>query len=169
MNKLILPLAFASSLLVAFASSLLAPPAAHAQFGALKVATAHAVARPSAIPRGSTGVLTVTLSVGAKYHINANKPNDPAYIATVFTPQPAPGIQFGAARYPTPKLMKLSYSPKPLLVYTGLVTVSVPFRVTPAAKPGMVPLSGTMSFQGCDAKSCFPPAAAPVKAVIAVK
>ena len=161
MNKLILPLLAAASLL--------APVTAQAQVGASKVATAHASVRPSAIPRGGKGVLTVTLSVSAKYHINAHTPNDPAYIPTVFTPQPVPGIVFGAVRYPTPRPMKLSYSPKPLLVYTGLVTVSVPFTVTSAAKPGMVPLSGTMSFQGCDAQSCFPPASAPVKAVVAVK
>ena len=159
MNKIFLPLLAAASL----------PVAAHAQFGAFKVAAAHASVKPSAIAPGGKGVLTVTLSVGAKYHVNAHTPNDPAYIPTVFTPQPVPGIQFGAARYPSPRLMKLSYSPKPLLVYTGQVTVSVPFTVTPAAKPGRLPLSGTISFQGCDARSCFPPASAPVKAVITVK
>ena len=161
MNKISVPLAIAAAFSV--------PYAAQAQFGASKVATAHATVRPAAVPRGGKGVMTVTLSVGAKYHVNANKPNDPAYIATIFTPQPVPGIQFGAARYPAPKLMKVSYSPKPLLVYTGLVTISVPFTVTPAAKPGKVPLSGTMNFQGCDAQSCFPPASAPVQAVVSVK
>lgn len=161
MNKIFMPLAFAAAVSVSFP--------AHAQFGASKVATAHATVRPAAVSRGGKGVMTVTLSVGSKYHVNANKPNDPAYIATVFTPQPVLGIVYGAARYPAPRLMKLSYSPKPLLVYTGLVTVSVPFTVTPAAKPGKLPLSGTVSFQGCDAQSCFPPASAPVKAVIAVK
>lgn len=161
MNKIFLTLALAAVFSV--------PHAADAQFGAAKVATAHAFVKPAAVPRGGTGVLTVTLSVGSKYHVNANKPNDPAYIPTVFTPQPMLGIRFGAARYPAPRLMKLSYSPKPLLVYTGLVTVTVPFTVTPAAKPGRLPLSGTMNFQGCDAQSCFPPAAASVKAVVSVK
>ena len=159
-DKIFMPLAIA-----AFTVS----GSAHAQLGASKVATAHAAVRPAAVPRGSKGMLIVTLSVGAKYHVNANNPNDPAYIPTVFTPQPVPGIQFGAAHYPAPKLMKLSYSPKPLLVYTGRVTVSVPFTVTPNARPGMVPLSGTINFQGCDARSCFPPASAPIKAVVLVK
>ena len=162
MNKtLLLPLFAAASLSV--------PLPAPAQFGTSKVATAHASARPAAIARGSRGLLTVILSVGPKYHVNANKPNDPAYIPTVFTPQPVPGIQYGTVRYPAPKPMKLSYSPKPLLVYTGQVTVLVPFTVTQAARPGMLPLSGTVSFQGCDAQSCFPPVSASVKAVIAVK
>lgn len=160
MNKIFMPLA---------AAAFLVPLSAQAQFGASQVATAHASVKPAAVPRGGKGMITVTLSIGAKYHVNANKPNDPAYIPTVFTPQPAPGIVYGAARYPAPKLMKLSYSPKPLLVYTGQVTVSVPFTVTPAAKPGRVSLSGTMNFQGCDAQSCFPPASAPVKVVVSVR
>ncbi len=160
MNKIFMPLA---------AAAFMVPFPGYAQFGASKAATAHASVTPAAIPRGGKGVMTVTLKIGAKYHVNANKPNDPAYIATIFTPQPVPGIVYGAARYPAPKPMKLSYSPKPLLVYTGLVTVSVPFTVTPAVKPGRLPLSGTVNFQGCDAQSCFPPVSAPVKAVIAVK
>lgn len=161
MNKIFLPLALAA----AFS----APCAAQAQFGASKVATAHASVRPAAVPRGGKGVMLVTLSVGSKYHVNAHKPNDPAYIPTIFTPQPVPGIVYETVRYPAPKLMKLSYSPKPLLVYTGQVTVSVPFTVTPAAKSGRIALSGTVSFQGCDAQSCFPPASTLVKTVVAVK
>lgn len=161
MNKILMPLALAALLV--------APLTVQAQFGASKVATASASVRPAAVPRGGKGIMTVTLSVGSKYHVNANKPNDPAYIPTVFTPQPVPGIKFGPAHYPAPKLMKLSYSPKPLLVYTGLVTVSVPFTVTPAAKPGRLPLSGTVNFQGCDAQSCFPPVASQVKAIISVR
>ncbi len=160
MNKIFMPLAIAAFTVSSSAS---------AQLGGTKIATAHAAVQPAAVPRGSKGMMTVTLNVGAKYHVNANKPNDPAYIATVFTPQPVPGITFGVARYPAPKLMKLSYSPKPLLVYVGRVIVAVPFTVTQSAKPGMVPLSGTMNFQGCDAQSCFPPVAAQVKTVVLVK
>ena len=161
MNKLALPLFAAASLLV--------PLAGHTQMGGVKVATARAAVKPGTVARGGKGTLLVTLSVGPKYHVNARKPNDPAYIATVFTPQPTPGITFGTARYPAPKLMKLSYSPKPLLVYTGQVLITVPFTVTQAVKPGFLPLSGVVDFQGCDAQSCFPPASSSVKTVFVVK
>ena len=161
MNKLILP--------VFAALTLLAPCASYAQLGAAKVATARAVVKPAAIVRGSKGTLIVTLSVGPKYHVNARHPNDPAYIPTTFTPQPMPGIKFGATQYPAPKPMKLSYSPKPLLVYTGQVVITVPFTVTDAVKPGFLPLSGVVDYQGCDAQSCFPPATASVKTAFVVK
>lgn len=161
MNKILLPL-FSAAAFSLFS-------AAHAQMGASKVATAHAAVKPAAIARGGKGTLIVTLSIGPKYHVNARKPNDPAYIPTVFTPQPTPGVTFGVAHYPAPKLMKLSYSLKPLLVYTGQVTITVPFTVTQGVKPGSLPLSGVVDFQGCDAQSCFPPASAPVKTVFTVK
>ncbi len=140
-----------------------------AQFGPSKVATVHAAVRPAAVVRGSTGVLTVTLAVKPQYHVNANHPNDPAYIPTVFTPKPIPGIVFGAVHYPVPKLVKVSYSPKPLLVYTGQAIIKIPFTVTPAAAPGLKKLAGSVAFQGCDAKSCYPPATADVQAAVMVK
>jgi len=142
---------------------------AHAQFGGPKVATVTAVPRPAAVVRGGKGLLFVTISVGPKYHINAHQPNDSAYIPTYFRGQPRSGITFGAARYPAAKTVKVSYSAKPLLVYTGRVVISVPYTVSKSAKPGTTALAGTVSFQGCDDKSCYPPATAPVSTVVIVK
>ena len=151
------------------ALAVLAPLPSLAQFGPSKVATAHASVRSAAVARGGKGVLTVTLAVKPQYHINANHPNDPAYIPTVFTPKAVPGIVFGAVHYPVPKLVKVSYSPKPLLVYTGQATMTVPFTVAKSAGPGTKTLTGSVSFQGCDAKSCYPPATASVQAAVTVK
>lgn len=149
------------------AFSLLLP--AHAQFGAPKVATATAKASPVSVSPGGKGVLLVTVSVGPKYHINAHQPNDPAYIATLFTTQKTPGVTYGPAKFPAPKAMKLSYAPKPLLVYTGKTVIAIPFTVARTAKRGTAHLSGAVSFQGCDAKSCYPPASAPVQASVTIK
>ena len=151
------------------ALSLAALLPAQAQFGAPKVATVTATARPSAVAPGGKGVLLVTVAVGPKYHINAHTPNDPAYIATVFAGQKTPGITFGPAAYPAPKAMRLSYAPKPLLVYTGRAVISVPFTVAKTARPGRVPLAGAVSFQGCDARSCYPPASAQVRAAVTIR
>ena len=158
----------ALKMLVAAALSLSASPA-HAQFGGPKVATVTAVAQPAAVAPGGSGVLRVTVAVGPQYHINAHKPNDAAYIATDFAAQKTPAVTFGAARYPAPKAMKLSYAPKPLLVYTGKTIIDVPFTVSRTARPGKTALGGALSFQGCDAKSCYPPASAQVRAAVTIK
>lgn len=157
------------SLFFLFGSLLLAPRPVFAQFGAAKIATATTAANPAAVARGSGGVLRVTLRVKPAYHINANKPNDPAYLPTVFSVQPTPGFAFGVPRYPAAQLVKVSYSAKPLLVYRGQVTVLIPFTVTKTAGTGTHLLTGTIFYQGCDAKSCYPPASAPIKAAVMVR
>lgn len=152
-----------------FALPFLALTPAHAQLGGPKVAAVTAAATPASVAPGGKGVLLVTVSVGPQYHINAHRPNDPAYIATVFTGQPVPGITFAPPRYPAPRAMKLSYATKPLLVYTGKAVISVPFTVARSAKPGKTALAGAVSFQGCDAKSCYPPASTRVRAAVTIK
>lgn len=147
--------------------ALLSP--AHAQFGGPKVATVTATAKPASVVPGGRGVLLVTVAVGPQYHINAHAPNDPAYIATVFAGQKTPNVTFGTPVYPAPRAMKLSYAPKPLLVYTGRAVIAVPFTVAKTAKPGRTALAGALSFQGCDAKSCYPPASAQVRAAVTIK
>ncbi len=149
------------------APALLQP--AHAQFGGPKVATVTAAAKPATVAPGGRGVLVVTVAVGPQYHINAHVPNDPNYIATVFAGEKTPGIVYGTPVYPAPKAMKLSYAAKPLLVYTGRIVVAVPYTVAKTAKPGKMGLAGALSFQGCDAKSCYPPASAQVRAAVTVK
>ena len=151
------------------ALTLLVLAPAHAQYGAPKVATVTAAAQPASVTRGGKGVLLVTVTVKPQFHINAHKPNDPAYIATVFSGQASSGVTFGPAKYPAPRTVKVSYANTPLLVYMGKVLIAVPFTVAKTAKPGKTALAGALSFQGCDAKSCFPPASAQVRAVVTVK
>ncbi len=158
-----------SALCLSTALVLLLLSSAQAQYGAPKVATVTAAAKSAAVAPGGKGVLLVTVNVGPQYHINANKPNDPAYIATEFTGQSGHGVTFGQPRYPVAKSVKVSYSPKPLLVYMGRAVISVPFTVARTAKPGRVALAGALAFQGCDAKSCYPPASAQVRASVTVK
>jgi DsbC/DsbD-like thiol-disulfide interchange protein len=140
-----------------------------AQFGGPKVAAVTSAVKHAAVARGGEGVLSVTINVGPQYHINAHQPNDPAYIPTSFVGQPSPGITYGAVHYPAPRTVRLSYSTKPLLVYIGKVVISIPYKVSRSAKPGATALVGTVMYQGCNDKSCFPPASAPVRAVVTVK
>ena len=142
---------------------------ANAQYGAPKVATVTAVSEPAAVAPGGKGVLLVTMNVKPGFHVNANKPNDPAYIATVFSGRSGHGITYGTAHYPTARPVKVSYSPTPLLVYVGRAVIAVPYTVAKTAKPGKAALAGSVAFQGCDAKSCYPPASAQVRASVTVK
>lgn len=140
-----------------------------AQTPGAKVLTATASVSPKVIARGGRGVLTLTVNVAPRFHINAVKPNDPALIPTAFKAAAPAGVTFGSALFPVARTIKASYSSKPMLVYIGRTTISIPFTVSKTAKPGHAAVGGTLGYQGCNETSCFPPASVPVRAVVTVK
>ncbi|BDI28598.1 hypothetical protein CCAX7_006490 [Capsulimonas corticalis] len=154
---------FAAAALIATAAVTMP---AQAQMPGANVAKVTAAAKPSAASHGRKGVLAITIAVSPGFHVNANKPNDPDLIPTVFTAQSTPGVTFGAPKYPAAKSITVTYEKKPMLVYQGSAVILVPYTVS---KPGKVVLKGSLGFQGCNASSCFPPDSAPVTATVTVK
>jgi DsbC/DsbD-like thiol-disulfide interchange protein len=140
-----------------------------AQMPGGNIVKASAAVKPVVVKPGGAGVLLISLGVSPGYHINAPKPNDPDLIPTAFQGTASAGVTFGTPRFPAPKAISVSYEKQPMLVYTGRTIVQVPFTIARTVKPGRVTLSGTLSFQGCNATSCFPPASAAVKALVIVK
>ena len=151
------------------AAAALMLPAVRSDAQGMTVATVRAVVKPTTVARGSSGTLLVTVVVSPGFHINAARPNDPALIPTVFTGHAPKGILYGAARYPAPKSMRVSYENKPMLVYTGTTVISIPFTVAKTAKPGAGQLLGTVNYQGCNATSCYPPTSTSIQALVTVR
>jgi DsbC/DsbD-like thiol-disulfide interchange protein len=120
-------------------------------------------------------MVTLTVSVAPKFHINAHQPGDPNMIATVATVNAPkyPGVSVGKVVYPAGETMKVEYSPKPLRVYEGMTRITVPVAIAKTAKPGTVTLTGQVRMQGCDETACYPPAtlkfSAPLQIVAKVK
>ncbi len=148
-------------------AALSACPAPAQSPGALRVATIAASASPAHVARGGRGVLTVTLSVAPQFHVNAHKTADPDLIATTFTPTKTAGITYGPAHYPAPRTLTLDGKPTP--VYTGRAIITVPFTVARAAPAGRLRVGGQLTYQGCNATSCYPPQTVPVRAAVSVK
>ncbi len=135
---------------------------------AAPVATVSASAKPRSVARGGHGALTIMLVVQPGYHINANKLTDPSYIPTVVKPKAAAGVSYGAPVYPASHTVQMA-GVGPLQVYTGRVAVKVPYTIARSAKPGTVSLGADISYQGCNATSCYPPVKASASASVAVK
>lgn len=133
------------------------------------VPTVSSVAKPGSVSRGGHGTLTMTVSVPAGYHVNANKIADPYLIPTVLSVKPASGITLGAPKYPKPASVANPAGGSNLMVYKGKVAIVVPFTVSKSAKPGRVPLESTLKYQMCNDKSCFPPSSAVAKSAVTVK
>ena len=139
-------------------------PAGAQMPGTTKVATVTASARPATVSRGGKGVLTITVAVAPRFHVNAHAPGDPDLIGTDFH---GAGAAFGAVRYPTAKTIILDK--KPTRVYTGRSVITVPFTVPKTARPGRMTVGGSLTYQGCNATMCYPPTTVPVRAVVTVK
>ncbi len=135
--------------------------------GKMNVAAVSASVTPTHVGRGGKGVLVVTLSVAPQFHVNAHKTSDPDLIATDFAPSAPAGVKFGAARYPAPHMLSLDGKPSP--VYVGRTTISIPFTVAKTAKAGAAKLGGQLTYQGCNAASCFPPKTVAVTAAVAIQ
>lgn len=123
--------------------------------GRLRVATAAVSVSPAHVVRGGRGVFTVRLTVAPQFHVNAHQTTDPDLIATTFTPTAAAGVHYGPAHYPAPRLMTLGGKPTP--VYTGRAIITVPFTVARSAPAGRLRVGGQLTYQGCNATSCYPP------------
>lgn len=135
--------------------------------GKATVAVVSASVSPAHVGRGGKGVLTVTLAVAPQFHVNAHKTNDPDLIATDFAPSAPVGVTFGAVHYPAPHSLSLDGKPTP--VYVGRTTFSVPFTVAKTAKAGASTVGGQLTYQGCNAASCFPPRTVAVKASVSIR
>jgi len=112
------------------------------------------VAEPAAVMAGRDAVVPVHLRVREGLHVNSHKPKSDLLIATVATLAGEDGVRVGAVEYPAGVSYSFAGDPADVLdVYTGEVVLRVPVM---AAKGEHV-LRGSVRYQACNDRSCFPP------------
>jgi thiol:disulfide interchange protein DsbD len=115
-----------------------------------------AVVNASGFRPGDKGMAAVVLDVKEGFHAQSRTPTQDYLIKFDVKPEENPAVTFGEVVYPPgkeetyPELGKLS-------VYTGRVVLYLPFEVKPDAKPGELKITGRLTYQICDDKSCYPP------------
>ena len=117
---------------------------------------------------GSTAEATVHVSVESGYHVQSNPPSAGYLIATLLKLGRIPGVQAGKVKYPKGAPYKLEGSDEVLSTYSGSFDLSVPVRVSRAARPGGGQLKGTLRFQACDEHACYAPVTVPVSIPVRV-
>lgn len=104
------------------------------------------------------------------YHINSNVPRSELLIPTVLTlraPSPAVSIRIS---YPKGEDVTFEFEPnQKLSVYAGEFTITARIRAARAATPGVHTVRGTLKFQACNDRACFPPKTLPVEFQLAVE
>lgn len=138
-------------------------------FGGPQYAIVSSSVSPATVAPGSGGKLIIRIAVKPGFHIQAAKPTDPDVIPTSFAPSTTPSFHFLAPKFPKDVMMTMAGETKPSPVYTGTVTVSIPFTVDKTAHKGTAKIGGTLTYQGCNATSCYPPKTSTILSSIAVK
>lgn len=120
------------------------------------------------VARGSTFEVAVVVGIKTGFHVNAHKPLEDYLIPTNLTPALPAGIKELAINYPDGTEKKLSFSDKPLLVYTGSFTVRAKFSAAANAPLGATKLVFRLQYQACNDSVCLPPVRIPVVTTIDV-
>jgi thioredoxin:protein disulfide reductase len=114
-----------------------------------------------AVHPGSAARAAVIAQIGAGYHINDHHPSLNYLIPTDVSFAPQKSFTVEKISYPKGKVQKFVFAPQGLSVYQGQLIIPAVFRVASAAVPGgEYTLTGRVSYQACNANSCFPPGSA---------
>ena len=105
--------------------------------------------------RGSEFKQEVSVQVKAGFHVNSDKPDD-EYLIPLKLTWTGP-LQAEEVIFPKPERMKSTFSPKPLVVYTGTFDIVTKFKVPANAPDGPNMASGKLRYQACNDKECLRP------------
>jgi thioredoxin:protein disulfide reductase len=115
---------------------------------------------------GAKLALFVDVTPKPGIHVYAPGTNDYIPITVKLTAQPA--IKVGKITYPKSEIVSIADEKVP--VFQKPFTLTQDVMVDKSAKPGStVFVAGTVSYQACDDRVCFPPESAPVSWTIAVR
>ena len=102
------------------------------------------------------------------FHVNSNMPGDDYLIPIKLTWNKDP-LEAEQVTYPKPQMEKLSFSPKPISVYTGSFEIGTRFKAPASAMPGMAFMNGKLRYQACNNKECLPPRTVDVRVTLDIQ
>ncbi|MGA9354842.1 MAG: protein-disulfide reductase DsbD domain-containing protein [Terriglobales bacterium] len=115
------------------------------------------------VTQGKSIAAPLTFNVAGGYHINSNHPNSDYLIPTALKVEATTDIVIGKTTYPDGKDMSFAFAPdEKLNVYTGDFEVDVLVRPLRSVQPGKYVVRGTLKYQACDNKACYPPKNLPI-------
>ena len=130
----------------------------------------HAIiaASPAGVTAAPGGKIALFVEVTPKANIHVYAPGSKDYIPITVKPDAAPQMKFGKVTYPKSEMMTFGGETVPVF--------QKPFRLTQdatldkSAKPGSnVTVAGTVHFQACDDRVCYPPESVPISWSVMVK
>jgi hypothetical protein len=111
--------------------------------------------------KGTEATVTLKAILPPGFHANSNTPTD-AYLIPLTLKWTGGPLEAGAIVYPKANLEKYSFSDKPLSVVTGEFSITTSFKVPAGVAAGPAAQNGTLKYQACNDRMCFPPKTLPV-------
>lgn len=116
------------------------------------------------VARGASAPVRMTFRVAPGFHINSNKPSSELLLPTVVKFDAPTDVSIGRVEYPKGEDYSFSFSPEEKLsVYTGDFTVKALVIAAKSAPRGPFKVRGTLRYQACDNRACYPPTTIPVE------
>jgi hypothetical protein len=109
------------------------------------------------VRQGSSFQVAVVLEIDPAFHINANKPSDPGYIATSLEAVKQENISFSEIIYPKAEAQQFEFSPDPLLVYSGRIVIKFRAQADSALATGAQTIKTKLRYQACTNNACYAP------------
>ena len=106
--------------------------------------------------RGSTLEVPLKVTIRPGYHINSNRPAEDYLIPTVLDWE-SEHVTVQGVTYPKAESVRYEFSEKPLLVYSGTVTIVSRLSVAANAPSAPATLNGKLRYQACTDKMCLAP------------
>ncbi|MEI6914023.1 MAG: cytochrome c biogenesis protein CcdA, partial [Armatimonadota bacterium] len=126
--------------------------------GALQIVTIESAARNKTIAPGETTRVAFRLKVLKNYHIQSNKPTDPALIPTELAVKAPAGIIVSDISYPAPRMESFEFAQgKKYAVFADGAVIVADVAASKSANPGLLDIRATLSYQGCNQQQCYPP------------
>jgi hypothetical protein len=103
------------------------------------------------------GFALIRLRIAEPFHVNANPPSEPQFIATTIAAENSQNLIFAKPIYPPGEARKFAFSDKPIAVYTGEITIKIPVTIAKNAVRGDFNENLKLTFQPCDDEVCYRP------------
>ena len=122
--------------------------------------------RPVKTSPGGISTITVVAELKAGYHAMANQATERYLIPLTLNWGGGPAKELRTT-YPRSTMEKYSFSDKPISVVTGRFAIVTAFQAPSVA--GTFAQTGTLRYQACDDRACYPPKSVPVSVTVEVE
>ncbi len=116
------------------------------------------------VTRGKAGAVPLGFRITRGFHVNSNTPRSEYLIPTELKMEALTDIVVSGVKYPAGQDLTFDFAPgEKLSVYSGDFTLTVSVRPLKSVVPGRYRLRGTLRYQACDNRACYPPKKLPVE------